>query len=194
MVSTLSTMLPLGTEIPEFALANVVDGRSVSPGNYQGKVALVVMFVCNHCPYVRHVLSEITGIGRAYGPKGIGFLAINSNDPAQFPDDAPARMKELAQAEGWSFPFTFDESQDVAKAFRAACTPDFFVFDEEQKLVYRGQLDDSRPGNDIPVTGRDLRAALDALIAGKDVPNQQKPSIGCNIKWKKGNAPAYYAG
>jgi peroxiredoxin len=192
MAETPSTMLPLGTELPDFSLPDAVDGRPVSPQDHRGATAIVVMFICNHCPYVRHVLSEIGRVTRDYQPQGIAFIAINSNDIAQYPDDAPERMRELAQAERWTFPFAFDETQEVAKAFRAACTPEFYVFDEEQKLVYRGQLDGSRPGNNVAVTGKDLRAALDAILAGKDVPGKQAPSVGCNIKWKQGNAPAYF--
>lgn len=184
MAATPSTMLPLGTRIPDFSLPNAVDGREVSPKDNEGSVALVVMFICNHCPFVKHVLQELGALARDYLPKRIGFMAINSNDVLAYPDDAPERMKELAQAEGWSFPFVYDETQEVAKAFQAACTPDFYVFDAQHKLVYRGQLDDSRPGNGVPVTGRDIRAALDAIIAGRDVPKDQKPSIGCNIKWR----------
>lgn len=186
MAATPSTMLPLGTPIPDFALPNAVDGRKVSPKDYEGSLALVVMFICNHCPFVKHVMKELGALARDYAPKRVGFIAINANDVVAYPDDAPDRMKELAQAEGWSFPFLHDETQEVAKAFQAACTPDFFVFDAGHKLIYRGQLDDSRPGNDVPVTGRDIRAALDAVLAGKEVPEDQKPSIGCNIKWRSG--------
>ena len=186
MAATPSTMLPLGTQIPAFSLPNSVDGRMVSPEDYKGAVALVVMFICNHCPFVKHVMKELGALAGDYAPKRVGFIAINANDVAAYPDDAPDRMKELAQAEGWSFPFLYDETQEVAKAFQAACTPDFYVFGAEQRLIYRGQLDDSRPGNDVPVTGRDIRAALDAVLAGKEVPKDQNPSIGCNIKWRMG--------
>jgi len=186
MAATPSTMLPLGTKIPEFSLPNAVDGRAVSPADFRESVALVVMFICNHCPFVKHVMRELGALARDYAPKRVGFIAINANDVAAYPDDAPDRMKELAQAEGWSFPFLYDETQEVAKAFNAACTPDFYVFDDSHKLIYRGQLDDSRPGNEVPVTGRDIRTALDAVLAGKEVPQDQKPSIGCNIKWRIG--------
>jgi len=185
MAATPSTMLPLGTELPAFSLPNVVDGTTLPSDTYRKSVALVVMFICNHCPYVKHVLAEIGRVTEDYRRKGIAFVAISSNDVAAYPEDGPEAMKELAVAQGWRFPYLYDETQEVAKAFKAACTPDLYVFDEEQKLVYRGQLDDSRPGNDIPPSGRDLRAALDAIIAGKDIPGPQKPSLGCNIKWKK---------
>lgn len=191
MVAVPSTMLPLGTRVPDFSLVNAVDGRKVSPADFRDRQALLVMFICNHCPYVKHVMKEIGRVAAHYRPKGVGIVAINSNDIQSHPDDAPQHMKALAQAEGWTFPFLFDEPQEVARAFRAACTPDFFVFDKERKLVYRGQLDDSRPKKDVPVTGRDLRAALDAVVSGKPVPADQTPSIGCNIKWKAGNEPEY---
>ena len=184
MVATPSNMLPLGTELPEFALPNVVDGTTVSSDTYRKAVALVVMFICNHCPFVKHVLAELGHVSSDYMRKGIAFVAISSNDVDAYPADGPEPMRALAIDQGWRFPYLYDESQEVAKAFKAACTPDLYVFDEEQRLVYRGQLDDSRPGNDVPVTGRDLRAALDAIIAGKDIPKPQKPSLGCNIKWK----------
>lgn len=192
MVAVPSTMLPLGTTVPDFALVNAVDGRTVSPADFRDRNALLVMFICNHCPYVKHVVKEIGQVARDYQPRGVGIIAINSNDIASHPDDAPEHMKTLAQAEGWSFPFVFDENQAVAKAFRAACTPEFYLFDRDRKLVYRGQLDDSRPKSAVPVTGRDLRAALDALLRGKPVPADQTPSIGCNIKWKPGNEPEYF--
>jgi len=185
MAATPSTMLPLGTELPDFTLVNVVDGTMVSSDRYRRAVALVVMFICNHCPFVKHVLAELGRVSGDYLRKGIAFVAISSNDVVAYPEDGPEAMKELAVAEGWRFPYLYDESQAIAKAFQAACTPDLYVFDEEQKLVYRGQLDDSRPGNGIPVTGKDLRAALDAIVAGRNIPGPQKPSLGCNIKWKK---------
>lgn len=192
MVAVPSTMLPLGTRVPDFSLVNAVDGRKVSPADVRDRQALLVMFICNHCPYVKHVMKEIGRVAADYRPKGVGIVAINSNDIQSHPDDAPQHMKALAKAEGWTFPFLFDESQEVARAFRAACTPDFFVFDRDRRLVYRGQLDDSRPKKDVPVTGRDLRAALDAVVSGKPVPANQTPSIGCNIKWKAGNEPEYF--
>ena len=194
MVATASTMLPLGTEIPDFALPNAVDGRKVSPANYRGAVGLVVMFVCNHCPYVRHVLPEITRIAREYLPKGVAFIAVNSNDVDAHPEDGTTHMAHLARQEAWIFPFVFDETQEVAQAFRAACTPDFYLFDEDHRLVYRGQLDDSRPNDGSMPTGSDLRRALNALLAGAAVTDGQRPSLGCNIKWKPGNAPPYFGG
>jgi peroxiredoxin len=192
MVATPSTMLELGTPIPEFALPNAVDGSTVTPRDYEGKQALLVMFICNHCPFVKHVKDELTRLGVDYVPRGVGIVAINSNDVAKYPDDSPEQMKTLATAEGWAFPFLFDEAQQVAKAFKAACTPDFFLFDGDGKLAYRGQLDPSRPGNDVPVTGADLRAALDAVLGGRSGPAEQIPSLGCNIKWKPGNEPDYF--
>ncbi len=192
MVATPSTMLALGTPIPDFALPNAVDGTTVTPKDFEGKSAMLVMFICNHCPFVQHVKGELARLGADYLPKGVGIVAVNSNDLDGYPQDAPEHMKELAQAERWQFPFAMDETQDVAKAFKAACTPDFFLFDEDRRLVYRGQLDGSRPGNDIPVTGRDLRAALDAVLAGGPVSSEQKPSMGCNIKWRAGNEPEYF--
>ena len=192
MVAVPSTMLPLGTRVPDFSLVNAVDGRTVSPADFRDRQALLVMFICNHCPYVKHVMQEIGRVAADYRPKGVRIVAINSNDIQSHPDDAPQHMKALAKAEGWTFPFLFDESQEVARAFRAACTPDFFVFDRDRRLVYRGQLDDSRPKKDVPVTGRDLRAALDAVVSGNPVPAGQTPSIGCSIKWKAGNEPEYF--
>ncbi|UCF40006.1 MAG: thioredoxin family protein [Gemmatimonadota bacterium] len=192
MVATPSTMLELGTPIPDFALPNVVDGRKVTPRDFEGKRALLVMFICNHCPYVKHVKDELTRLGRDYRSRDVGIVAINSNDVAKYPDDGPEQMKALALSEGWWFPFLLDEAQSVARAFKAACTPDFFLFDGEGRLAYRGQLDASRPRNDVPVTGADLRAALDAVLGGEPVPAEQVPSLGCNIKWKPGNEPDYF--
>ncbi len=192
MVAVASTMLPLGTPIPDFKLPNAVDGRMVSPADFEDCKALLVMFLCNHCPYVQHVKAEIGRIAAEYQPKGVGIIAINSNDVTAYPDDSPENMKRLAQSEGWTFPFLFDESQEVAKAFRAACTPEFYLFGPDRRLVYRGQLDDSRPRSNVPVTGRDLRAALDAVLSGRPVPEEQVPSVGCNIKWRKGNEPDYF--
>jgi peroxiredoxin len=185
-------MLALGTPAPEFDLPDVVSGQRVSLRQFKGKKALLVMFICRHCPYVQHVKDELTRIGKEYGARGVGIVAISSNDVQGYPEDAPQRLKEMAQQLGWNFPLCYDESQQVAKAYTAACTPDFFLFDQDQRLVYRGQLDDSRPGNNRPVTGRDLRAALEAVLAGRPVPAEQKPSMGCNIKWKPGNEPAYF--
>lgn len=192
MVAVPSTMLPLGTPVPDFVLTNSVDDKPVSPRDYLGRNALLVMFICNHCPFVKHVKDEIGRIAAEYDPRGVAIMAINSNDVAAYPQDGPERMRELALEEGWHFPYVFDDSQDVARAFRAACTPDFYLFDERQRLVYRGQLDDSRPSSDVPVTGRDLRDALEALLAGRPVTGQQKPSIGCNIKWRAENRPEYF--
>ena len=192
MVETLSTMLPIGTRMPSFALRNAVDGREVSSDDFGERRALLLMFICNHCPFVKHVMDEITRLGEDYLPRGVGVIAINANDPIGYPQDAPEKMRLLAEERGWEFPFLFDATQDVAKEFRAACTPDFFVFDGKQELAYRGQLDDSRPGNGIPVTGEDLRAAIEAVLAGDPVPDEQKASIGCNIKWRPGNAPPYF--
>lgn len=192
MVQTASTMLDLGTRIPAFSLPDVSSGQTVSPADFSDRRALLVMFICNHCPFVQHVKTELGRVARDYQPKGVGVFAINSNDVADYPDDSPENMRRLVSAERWTFPFLYDETQAVAKAFRAACTPDFFVFDRGRKLVYRGQLDGSRPGNDVPVTGTDLRAALDAALAGMPVAPDQQPSIGCNIKWKRGNEPGYF--
>jgi peroxiredoxin len=186
-----SVMLPLGTEAPPFTLRDVVTGRAYSLDSVAGKAGLLVMFLCRHCPYVQHVEEEIARIGRDYKDSGLGMIAVSSNDPAAYPDDAPERLKEMAQSLGLTFPLCFDETQDVAKAYKAACTPDFYLFDAGRRLVYRGQLDDSRPGNKKPVTGRDLRSAIDALLAGTPIGQDQKPSIGCSIKWKDGWTPDY---
>ncbi|UCC70958.1 MAG: thioredoxin family protein [Gemmatimonadota bacterium] len=191
MALTPSTMLALGTSAPAFSLSDAVDNGRVSLADFEGKPALLVMFICNHCPYVQHVMKGLGQVASDYATCGLGVVAINSNSLETYPQDGPEHMRELARAEGWDFPFLFDETQEVAKAYRAACTPDFFLFDSERRLVYRGQLDDSRPGNSVPVTGDDLRAALDAVLAGKPVPEDQKPSLGCNIKWKPGNEPDY---
>ena len=191
MAATPSTMLPLGTQAPDFALADAVTARTVRLADFDGTTALLVMFVCNHCPFVIHVRDELARVAADYAPRGLAVVAINANDIRTYPEDAPERMKPLAESKGWTFPYLFDSTQAVAKAYRAACTPDLFLFDAGRRLVYRGQLDDSRPSNGIPVTGRDLRAALDALLAGQPVPADQKPSIGCNIKWAPGNEPDY---
>ena len=185
-----SVMLPLGTSAPSFALRDVVSGHAYSLDSFAAKPALLVMFLCRHCPYVQHVQDQIAKLGQDYADTRLGIIAISSNDPAYYPDDAPERLRELAQNLNWRFPFCFDETQEVAKAYKAACTPDFYLFDAHRRLVYRGQLDDSRPGNNKPVTGRDLRAAIDAVLAGKPIDREQRPSIGCSIKWKPGNAPA----
>jgi peroxiredoxin len=186
-----SVMLPLGTTAPSFILPDVTTGKMYSLDAFHGKDALLVMFICRHCPYVKHVEQEIAKIGKDYQDNKLGIIAVSSNDPATYPDDAPDQLKEMAKRLGFRFPFCFDEQQEIAKAYKAACTPDFYLFDAQRRLVYRGQLDDSRPGNNKPVTGRDLRAAIDAVLAGKPVDDKQKPSIGCSIKWKPGNAPSY---
>lgn len=191
MVRTLSTMLPLGTTAPNFSLPNI-DGSIVSLDDFRGVPALLVMFICNHCPYVKHIADPLAQLCAEYQAKGVAVAAINSNDVANYPDDAPAKMAAEAAARGYTFPYLFDETQEVAKAYCAACTPDFYVFDGDRRLVYRGQLDDSRPGNGKPVTGADLRAALDAVLAGNAPPADQRPSMGCNIKWKPGNEPDYF--
>jgi peroxiredoxin len=194
MTLVASTMLELGTEAPYFELPDVRSGETVTPESAAKSKGLLVMFLCKHCPYVKHVQSEISRIGRDYGDKQIGIVAISSNDVDIYPEDAPEKLKAMAKSLGFNFPYCYDESQEVAKAYTAACTPDLFLFDGDLKLVYRGQLDDSRPGNDKPLTGRDLRAAMDAVLAGKPVSQDQKPSAGCNIKWKPGNEPAYFTG
>jgi len=186
MAATPSTMLPLGTPAPRFVLPDTVSGKNLSYDDIKGEKGTVVMFICNHCPYVKHVNHELVRVAKDYMPKGIGFVAISANDVSRYPDDAPDKMKETAERLGYPFPYLYDEPQDTARAYQAACTPDFFVFDKDDKLVYRGQLDDSRPGNDIPITGKDLRRALDLLLEGKTIPEEeQKPSIGCSIKWKE---------
>lgn len=185
MAFTESNMLPLGTSAPDFILPDTVSGREISLDEIAaGKPALVVMFLCNHCPYVVHVNPEIVRIAMDYQAKGVAFVAISSNDVKNFPDDAPDKMKVHALQTGYSFPYLYDESQEVARAYDAACTPDFYIFDKNRKLYYRGRIDNSRPKTDTPVTGADLRAALDAVLAGKPAPQPQYPSGGCNIKWK----------
>ncbi len=192
MAATESTMLPLGTQAPDFSLADT-RGNAVSLGDLAGTPALLVAFICNHCPYVLHLRNAFAELAAEYAPRGVNTVAINANDASAYPDDAPARMCEAADQCGFVFPYLFDETQDVAKAYCAACTPDFYVFDDSRRLVYRGQFDDSRPRNGRPVTGADLRAALDALLAGEKPAEEQRPSIGCGIKWRPGNAPAYAA-
>jgi peroxiredoxin len=186
-----SVMLPLGTLAPPFSLRDVVSGCTFSLDSFSGNTALLVMFICRHCPYVVHVEQELAKIGRDYRDTPLGMLAVSSNDPVSYPEDAPPRLKEMAERLGFTFPLCFDETQDVAKAYRVACTPDFYLFNREQQLVYRGQLDDSRPGSNKPVTGRDLRAAIEAVLTGKPVEGNQRASIGCSIKCKQGNAPSY---
>ncbi|NER83032.1 MAG: thioredoxin family protein [Leptolyngbya sp. SIO1D8] len=192
MVMVSSTMLELGTPAPEFELPDVVTDNLISLDTFVDKAALLVMFICQHCPFVKHVQTELARLGEDYGPKNVGIVAISSNSVQTHPQDAPIHLKAMASTLGFKFPYCYDESQAVAKTYTAACTPDFFVFDGDRKLVYRGQLDDSRPGNDQPVTGQDLRAALDAVLVGKAVTPDQKPSIGCNIKWTPGNEPDYF--
>ena len=191
MVLTPSTMLPLGTKAPAFSLPNV-DGRNVSLDDFQGAPAYLVMFICNHCPYVKHVATELARLARDYQAKGVAVIAINSNDVAAHPADSPEQMVHEVETREYTFPYLFDETQTVAQAYKAACTPDFYIFDKAQKLAYRGQLDSSRPDSGVAVTGRDLRAALDAVVASQAAPTDQKPSIGCNIKWKPGHEPAYF--
>ena len=184
-------MLPLGTTAPDFRLPDT-NGKIVSLSDFKNAPALLVIFMCNHCPYVIHIRAGLARLTRDYIPRGVGIVGINSNDVEEYPDDSPAKMKSEVKDAGYIFPYLYDESQAVAKTYRAACTPDFFLFDKNQKLVYRGQFDDSRPGNEIPVTGKDLRAALDAVLTNKPVSPNQKASIGCNIKWKAGNEPDYF--
>ena len=185
-------MLPLGTLAPDFALTDVVSGKPVSLETFNGAKGLLVMFICQHCPFVKHVESELGNIGRDYAPKDIGILAISSNSLETHPQDGPENMKAQAERANFSFPYALDETQAVAKQYTAACTPDFFLFDSSFKLAYRGQLDDSRPGNDLPTNGMDLRRALDSVVQGMLVSSAQKPSIGCNIKWAPGNEPDYF--
>lgn len=184
MARTESTMLALGTKAPAFSLTDVISGKTISLDSPGQSIATVIMFICNHCPFVKHVNPELTRLARDYMPQHVRFIAINSNDIENYPDDSPEHMKETAQSVGYPFPYVFDETQEVAKAYQAACTPDFFIFDNTLSLVYRGQLDDSRPGNQIALTGISIRTALDCIIAGKAISATQKPSLGCNIKWK----------
>jgi len=191
MALTPSTMLALGTTAPDFKLPDT-NGKIVSLSDFKNAPALLVIFMCNHCPYVVHIRSGLAQLARDYMPRGVAIVGINANDTEKYSADSPAKMKEEVKTAGYLFPYLFDETQAVAKAYRAACTPDIYLFDKNQKLVYRGQFDDSRPGNGLPVTGKDLRAALDAILAGKLVAENQKASIGCNIKWKPGNEPDYF--
>ena len=191
MALTPSTMLPLGTTAPDFKLPDT-NGKIVSPADFKDKAALLVIFMCNHCPYVVHIRDGLAKFARDYAAKNVGIVGINANDVKNYPADSPARMKDAVTSAGYLFPYLYDETQAVAKAYSAACTPDIFLFDKNRKLVYRGQFDASRPGNDIPVTGKDLRAALDAVLAGQAVSEKQTASIGCNIKWKTGNEPDYF--
>lgn len=191
MARTPSTMLALGTQMPAFTLPDPVSGALLSTQALHGAKGYVIAFICNHCPFVHVIRHEFARYGREYAAKGLAVIAINSNDADTYPDDAPARMIDEARRFGYTFPYLVDSDQQVAKAFQAACTPDFFLFNAEQKLVYRGQFDGARPGNDTPVTGRDLRAATEAMLNGQPVSDQQIASLGCNIKWKPGNEPGY---
>jgi peroxiredoxin len=185
-------MLPLGTKAPGFQLPDVVSGNMISLSSFADKQALLVMFICRHCPFVKHIKDELAQLGKDYVNCNLGIIAISANDASNYPDDAPEQLKAMAEELGLPFPVCYDESQETAKAYTAACTPDFFLFDAQQQLVYRGQLDDSRPSNGKPVTGADLRAAIDAVLTGKPIYPKQQPSVGCNIKWKPGNEPSYY--
>jgi peroxiredoxin len=191
MARTESTMLPLGSIAPDFELPDVTTGKLIALSQFVGTKALLVMFICEHCPFVKHVQDELARIGRVYLSQGLGIVAISANDISHYPQDAPEHLAAMAQHLNLNYPILYDETQAVAKSYQAACTPDFFLFDAGQRLVYRGQLDDSRPGNDKPVTGTDLRAAIAATLEGTPVIADQKPSIGCNIKWKLGNTPKY---
>ena len=185
-------MLGLGTSAPAFDLPDTVSGRNIRLDSFAGKKGLLVMFLCPHCPYVKHIHSGLAALAKDYSGSDLGMVAISSNDAGQYPDDGPDGLRQMARKLGFEFPFCHDETQETAKAYQAACTPDFFLFDRDLRLVYRGQFDNSRPSNSLPVTGADLRAAIDAVLAGRPVSAQQRPSIGCNIKWKPGNAPEYF--
>jgi len=186
-----STMLPLGTKAPDFALADVASGRTVTLQDFGDRQALLVMFICRHCPYVAHVRPAIAAFAREHDESGLGIVAISANDPIAYPEDAPEGLAAEVVEAGYTFPYLFDETQEVAKAYTAACTPDFFLFDRDRRLVYRGQFDSSRPRNGVPVTGEDLRAAIDAVLAGRPVSEDQRPSVGCSIKWRPGNEPDF---
>ena len=190
MALTPSTMLKLGTPAPDFRLSDTT-GRLISLQDFKDATALLVVFMCNHCPYVKHIRPALAEFACEFQPKGLAMVGINSNDATKYADDGPEKMVDEVTSAGYTFPYLYDETQETAKAYRAACTPDFFLFDKDRKLVYRGQFDDSRPGNTIPLTGKDLRAAVSAVLAGKEISGDQQPSIGCNIKWKAGNAPSY---
>lgn len=194
MVRTASNMLALGTVAPNFSLPDVVSGRTYSLSSFEDRRALLLMFICRHCPYVQHIKDELTRLGKDYEKSDLAVVAISSNDAATHPEDSPAGLREMAQTLDFRFPFLYDETQEAAKSYTAACTPDFFLFGPDRKLVYRGQLDDSRPRNDTPVTGRDLRRAIEDVLAGRPVDPNQRASLGCNIKWKAGNEPDYFTG
>ena len=191
MAQTASTMLELGSPAPDFRLPDP-HGKWVALGDFRDAPALLVVFMCNHCPFVKHIQQQMAALIREYQPRGLAAVGINSNDVSSHPDDAPDQMAAEAARVPYSFPYLYDESQEVAKAYRAACTPDFFLFDADRRLAYRGQFDSARPGNGEPVTGADLRQALEAVLGGYPVAGEQKPSIGCNIKWRQGNAPDYF--
>lgn len=191
MVKTASTMLPLGTPAPDFSLMNV-DSKTISLADFSDAKGLVVIFMCNHCPFVKHLADALAQFGRECQEKGVAVVGISSNDVANYPDDSPEQMVHEAENRGYTFPYLYDEDQAVAKAYKAACTPDFYVFDGDMKLAYRGQFDASRPGNDVAVTGDDLRKAVDSVVAGTPVPEPHMPSIGCNIKWISGKEPEYF--
>ncbi len=191
MALTPSTMSELGTQAPDFSLPDF-NGKMFSLGDFKEKRALLVMFICNHCPYVKHIRQELGKFHQEYKNKGLAIAGINSNDVANYPDDSPAQMKKMAAGNDWQFPYLLDETQEIGKKYRAACTPDFFLYDKERKLRYRGQFDDSRPDSGKPVTGKDLRAAVDAVLTGRPVSKDQRPSMGCNIKWKVGSEPEYF--
>jgi len=191
MVLTPSTMLPLGTEAPDFSLVNV-DGRTVSLADFSDASALLVMFICNHCPYVKHLADAVAKFASEQQARGLAVVGINSNDVGNYPADSPEQMVAEAENRGYTFPYLYDETQAVAKAYRAACTPEFYLFDKDRRLVYRGQFDSSRPGNGVPITGQDLGAAIDAVLAGRAPATEQQASMGCNIKWKPGGEPDYF--
>jgi peroxiredoxin len=191
MVKTASTMLPLGTPALDFTLPDA-EGTPVSLADFANAPALLLIFMCNHCPFVKHVADGLSGLAKEYQERGVAVVAVNSNDVANYPDDAPAKMAEEVKLQGYTFPYLYDETQEVAKAYRAACTPEFYVFDGRRELAYRGQMDASRPGSGVEVTGEDLRAALDTVLAGNSPGEDQTPSIGCNIKWRPGNEPDYF--
>lgn len=191
MVKTNSTMLPLGTIAPDFTLLNV-DGREVSRDDFRGAPAMLVIFMCNHCPYVIHIADQLAQLTAEYMARGVAIIGINANDSTMYPADSPEQMVHEAEQRGYMFPYLYDETQEVAKAYRAACTPDFFLFDRNQRLVYRGQMDESRPKTGTVPTGKDLRMALNAVLSGQSVPSDQRPSLGCNIKWRPGQEPDYF--